>query len=295
MKPVAGLACVLAVALGATVLPQAGVNARAGVDAGAHASAPTRVSGQKDFHAPLDRVLDTYVRGGLVYYRALKSERSTLDRYLAALDITPAQLAEWPADAQKAFWINAYNALVLRTVIDAYPIQGKSSAYPADSIRQVPGAFERRQHRVAGQALTLDDIEGRVLAAFGDARIVLALGRGAIGSGRLRSEAFAGDRLGEQLGEAVAECVQRKACFEIDRVARVVRVSPMIGWRTALFEKTYGGKPVGPWASRSPIERAVAVMVAPHLLPGERDAFTADGFTLQYGEMDWRLNDLTGR
>ena len=42
-----------------------------------------------------------------------------------------------------AFWLNAYNALVLKTVVDHYPIPGASAGYPAKSIRQIPGAFER--------------------------------------------------------------------------------------------------------------------------------------------------------
>ena len=92
--------------------------------------------------------------------------------------------------AQQAFWLNAYNALVLRTVIDGYPISGKAPAYPSNSVRQIPGAFERLKHRVAGESLTLDEIETTKILPFGDARMLLALGRGAIGSHRLRSEAY---------------------------------------------------------------------------------------------------------
>ena len=36
-------------------------------------------------HARFERILDTYVRDGLVYYRALKAERRVLDNYLAHL------------------------------------------------------------------------------------------------------------------------------------------------------------------------------------------------------------------
>jgi len=78
---------------------------------------------QTDRHAVLDRVLDTYVRNGLVYYRALRAERSSLDRYVASLDVPAAQVSAWSPAEQQAFWLNAYNALVLRTVVDAYPIR----------------------------------------------------------------------------------------------------------------------------------------------------------------------------
>src|SRR6185436_5509008 len=104
-----------------------------------------------------DQLLDLYVRNGDVYYRALRSDRAKLDGYINLL--ATASVAKAPRQDQIAFWVNAYNALVLRTVIDHYPIQARSSQYPAKSIRQIPGAFERLPHRVAGRTLTLDQIE----------------------------------------------------------------------------------------------------------------------------------------
>ena len=89
----------------------------------------------------LDQLLDLYVRNGEVYYRAIKSERAKLDSYVSQL--AGASLDKESRDEQLAFWLNAYDALVLRTVADHYPIQGKSAEYPAKSIRQISGAFER--------------------------------------------------------------------------------------------------------------------------------------------------------
>ena len=103
-----------------------------------------------------------------------------LDRYIASLNgPSAAELAKGTPAEQKAFWINAYNALVLRTVIDHFPIRGRAAEYPAVSIRQIPGAFEKPIHRVAGRAVSLDGIEKDILAPLGDARVFLALGRGA--------------------------------------------------------------------------------------------------------------------
>src|SRR5215212_4218203 len=94
-------------------------------------------------HRPFDEILDLYVRDGLVYYHALKLERGKFDRYVQALgEVNADTVKGWPRERQLAYWINAYNAFVLRTVIDGYPIRGRSSEYPANSIRQIPGAFE---------------------------------------------------------------------------------------------------------------------------------------------------------
>src|SRR3989454_4205549 len=176
-----------------------------------------------------DEFLDLYVRDGYVYYRALRSERSRFDAYVNSL--AGVQIDALPRDDQLAFWLNAYNALVLRTVIDHYPIQGRSPDYPPKSIRQIPGAFERLPHRVAGRTLTLDQIEQTVLPTFHDPRVYLALGRGSVGGGRLRSEAFAPGRLESQLKEVSEECLTRSECVHLDRDANKLTVSAIFSWR----------------------------------------------------------------
>src|SRR6266545_2198168 len=78
------------------------------------------------FHRPLDQILDVNVRDGLVYYRALRSDRGRLDRYVASLNIASATYESWSREHKMAFWLNAYNAIVLQTVINHYPIHGVS-------------------------------------------------------------------------------------------------------------------------------------------------------------------------
>jgi Protein of unknown function, DUF547 len=241
----------------------------------------------------LDQLLDLYVRDGFVYYRALRADRSKLDGYINQL--AGENIARFSRDAQIAFWLNAYNALVLRTAIDHYPIQGHAPAYPSKSIRQIPGAFEGVPHRVAGRTLTLDDIEKKVLPEYHDPRVYLALGRGAVGSGRLRSEAYMPDRLETQLGEMVAECTSRPVCAQIDRNANKILASAIFSWREKEFAATYGDKAPAMFAARSPIERAILSLVEPKLLAAERQLFAQNTFQVVFEPFDWSLNDLTGR
>ena len=243
-------------------------------------------------HRALDVILDTYVREGLVYYRALRSERGRLDAYISNLDVPAAAFDAWSRDEQAAFWLNAYNALVLRTVVNAYPIRGKSPQYPADSIMQVPGAFVAKRHRVGGRVLALEDIEKQILPTFGDPRMFFALGRGSIGGGRLRSEAFTAARLEQQLASVAAECVTRNECFRYDPAADRIEISPLFGWREAEFTRALAGD-TSAFPNRSPIERAVMELVLPHVLPSEARGLRRNTFTMAYAEYDWRLNDLT--
>lgn len=252
----------------------------------------TAASGVDPLHAPLDAVLNLDVRDGLVYYNALKHQRAALDRYIASLDgPATAGYAGWTADRQLAFWLNAYNAFVLQTVVNHYPIRGTASEYPPASIRQIPGAFDRTTHRAAGRSVTLDQIEHEILPTFGDPRAFLALGRGAIGSGRLRSEAFSAARVQEQLQAVQAECLERVQCAQIDRVAGVVRISPIFSWDSKSFVAKYADD-AGPYTGRSPIERAMLVYIGGDLLGTEKDFLRANTFRVEYQKFDWRLNDL---
>jgi len=242
---------------------------------------------------PFDVILDTYVRDGYVYYRALKLERRRLDEYvrqLGASDVDKRTRAE-----QMAFWLNAYDALVLQTVIDGYPAPRRSNEYPQRSIRQTPGSFEKLTHRVGGRTLTLDQIEQTILPKFNDPRLYFALGRGAVGGGRLRSESFAAGTIEKQLAEVASECVTRAECIQVDAATNKLMASAIFSWHEKEFVAAYGDKAPPLYASRSPIERAILAFVAPKLLQTERDFLEKNMFQLAYKPFDWSLNDLTGR
>jgi hypothetical protein len=257
--------------------------------------AVAQAPGPDGLHAPLDQLLELYVRDGLVYYNAVKSDRRRLDGYVAALNGPQARgIDRLPHDEQMAFWLNAYNALVLATVVDNYPIRGRAANYPSTSIRQIPGAFDKTTHMVAGRAVTLDQIETTVLAAFRDPRLYLAIGRGAVGSGRLRSEAYDGARLGEQLASVAAEFAAGGHLLDIDEATGTVTVTAIVSWREADFIAAYGSATLPRYAARSPIEKALLAFIEPNLLPHERDFLEQNRFRVQFAQFDWRLNDLTG-
>jgi hypothetical protein len=242
---------------------------------------------------PFDQILDLYVRDGYVYYRALKIERARLDGYVNSL--ANADVDRMSREAKLAFWLNAYDAFVLQTVIDHYPIQGRAPGYPARSIRQIPGAFEQTKHRAAGLSLTLDQIEQTVLPEFHDPRVFFAISRGAVGGGRLRSEAYTSAGLEEQLASVAQECSNRSQCVQLDRESNKLAASPIFSWREKDFAVTYAGKAPQAFANRSPIERAIIAYVHPTLLTTEREVLDQNTFQLTYPPFDWSLNDLTGR
>jgi hypothetical protein len=246
-------------------------------------------------HAPFDALLDMHVRDGLVYYRALQDDRARLNRYVASLNAPSVAegYTKWSTDQKKALWLNAYDALVLQTVVNNYPIKGRASMYPPNSIRQIPGAFEKTPHMIAGRSVTLDSIETAVLPEFGDPRVYIALGRGAVGSGRLRSEAFSSKSVNRQLDEARKQFVTTPRWTKIDALSGKISVNPILSWRSAEFIKKYSGEAFD-LPRRESIELAVVGFLRPHLLDSEEEFIKKNTFQLTYEPFDWRLNDLTG-
>jgi hypothetical protein len=266
----------------------------------------TPAPGADPLHRPLDQILDVDVRDGLVYYRTLKSDRGRLDRYVASLNLPAATYQSWSPKQQMAFWVDAYNAFVLTTVINHYPLRG--------TIRDIPGAFDKTTWRAAGRAVTLDQIEKTILPEFKEPRLYFALGRGAVGGGRLRSEAYTAERLDRQLAEIQAEFVNSAHLYRLDRLTGTIDISPIVSWHDAEFIAAYDPSPgTGPdtaptppggagrpgsamasLAQRSPIERAVIAFLMPALLPSEKEFVQKNQWKMAFLPMDWRLNDLTG-
>ena len=161
------------------------------------------------------------MRDGLVYYNAVKSDRRRLDSYVAALNGPQARAIDRAPERRADGVLAECLQRAGRCKPSSTTIRSADapSNYPANSVRQIPGAFDRTPHTVAGRSLTLDQIETKVLAGFRDPRLYLAIGRGAMGGGRLRSEAYNGATLGEQLASVATEFATGGHLLDIDESA----------------------------------------------------------------------------
>ena len=252
-----------------------------GVALAAAALAVSAVAAQDNTSRLLDETLDLYVRDGLVYYRALRSDRSRLDRYVSA--IGGADVAGRPRDEQVAFWINAYNAIVLKTVIDHYPtaqrFEGVSGAqHPADSGRvraqRAPGRGKERDAR-SDRAERPGGVRrsARLPALWAAVRSEAA----GCGARPIRAQTSSGSS-----SDVANECATRAQCVEIDKSENEVRVSSIFSWRQKEFAAVYADKAEQTYAARSPIERAVLALVSPQLLTTEREFLEPNQFKVVY-------------
>src|SRR5215470_10996757 len=111
-------------------------------------------------HTVLTAELKKYVEGPLVHYRRWKEHPEGLNRYIALLSkMRVDEYAGLSEDEKKCLWINAYNALTIKIVLERYPIHGIKPYYPPDSLRQIPDVWEAYHFRVAGKEVNLYNIE----------------------------------------------------------------------------------------------------------------------------------------
>ena len=146
-------------------------------------------------HDTWQDLLDAYVAAdasgvNLVDYAALAAnaaDAEKLARYLEYLEGFDPR--EYSRAEQMAYWINFYNALTVKVVLDAYPV---------DSIRDIhegmiplTGPWDDVHATVAGQDLTLNDIEHGILRPiWRDKRIHYAVNCAAYGCPHLLTTAF---------------------------------------------------------------------------------------------------------
>ncbi len=240
-------------------------------------------------------VLSDYVDdNGLVDYAALRDNGSRLETYARSLDALDRETyVSWSDEVKIAFWINAYNGLTVKLIVDNYPIKSsrlKSIVYPKNSIRQISGAWKEVQFRVMGESITLDTIEHKMLrAGFDEPRIHMALVCAALSCPMLRNEPYTGDNLDAQLEDQSARFMAGDTRFRIDRKAGIVRLSAIFDWFGGDFVSRYGtGDPAG---KRSEKTQAVINFVSRYVENEDQEYLAADNYKIKHLDYDWSLNE----
>jgi Protein of unknown function, DUF547 len=230
-----------------------------------------------------DRLLRAYVtENGWVDYAGLARERAGLNRFLEQLATVSPTGYQRNSD-RLAFWINSYNAFTLVDALDT--VYGKRHG-----VREVSGFFDKRKHAVAGEQLTLDEIEkrGRDLR---DPRIHFAIVCASTSCPKLQRFAYSGEKLDSQLEQAArAFLADPNRGLRYDAGRNDLLVSPIFKWYAGDFTGSEGSL----WA------RAKATVSGSELLdfiagyaPAEAVQHIRENHPkLHYFSYDWSLNSL---
>ena len=230
---------------------------------------------QSEFsHDLFDQVLQKYVDSqGRVDYAGLKSDPGTLESYLDLLAVNaPSDKATFQTGL--AFWINAYNALTIKGVLDHYPTTS------VRKIRLFGGFFSRIKFQVGGRSYTLDNIEHDIIRyEYGDPRIHFALVCASLGCPILEKRVFVPETLEERLDNATAKFINNSEKVRLDRENRVLYLSKIFEWYAEDFEDTHD---------------SVINFIAEYLPETDAAFLKKEKVQLQYLEYDWSLNVQSG-
>ena len=231
---------------------------------------------------------------GMVNYRNLKAQPQKLQAFVTALsNVERKDFDEWSDNEKIAFWLNTYNALTLKAIIDNYPIKSsffKSRIYPKNSIRQIAGVWDKTTFKVMGQKLILGHIEHKILRVkFDEPRIHMAMVCAAIGCPPLLNEPYTGDKLQEQLDDRTRRFLADSAKFKVERTDERIYLSPIFKWFATDFIKKYGTKKN--LGRHNKEESAILNFIASYLDKAQKDYVLSGKFKIKYLKYDWSLNE----
>ena len=219
-------------------------------------------------HAPFETLLKKYVDGkGMVAYGRLhrsEADREVLNRYVAA--IGDASVEGHGESARLAFYLNAYNALVLHDVLERWPVE---------TVIEEDGFFDGKKHRVAGRSLTLNELEHDevIRKEFEEPRIHFVLVCAAVDCPRLRTTALTVENLERELAAATREFVPGATRLTS---SGVVETSQLFNWFAEDFEKDAG---------------SVAVYLGRNVRDLRlRAALASDDVEITFAEYNWAIN-----
>ena len=191
-------------------------------------------------HTPWNDFLETHVVAGgdgvnRVRYGAVDAAaRDGLEFYLSML--TGTEVSRLGHTEQLAFWINLYNLLTVRVILDHQPVK---------SIRDIdisPGFFAdgpwgKPLATIEGEAVSLDDIEHRIpRPIWRDPRIHYAVNCASIGCPNLEAEAFTAENTLTLLERAAQAYVNHPRGASVGADGALV-VSSIYEW----FKADFGG------------------------------------------------------
>jgi uncharacterized protein DUF547 len=229
-------------------------------------------------HTAWNRFLQSYARLGpdgvarIPYARITAPDRDALAADLSRLSGLP--ISRYSRREQFAFWVNLYNELTIKVVLDHYP---------TSSITQIgisPGLFSlgpwgRKLITIEGEKLSLDDIEHRILRPiWRDPLIHYAVNCASLGCPNLQHEAFTAANSDGLFERAARGYVNHPRGAMVS--AGKLTVSSIYVW----YEADFGGTERG---------------VIEHLkhYAGPRLAAALAGIhDISDNRYDWRLNDL---
>jgi hypothetical protein len=183
----------------------------------------------KDFFDMADKFLAKQVKNGSVNYKAIAADRTALDALVAMAGVKQKFTS---TGEEKAFYLNVYNIMVIKGILNAYPVKGPLA---------IDGFFDKKTFLVNGASVTLNQLENDIVRKkFNDARIHFALVCGALSCPPLPSYAYKPALLDAQLENLTRQSIQNSSFTRVDYNKKTAAISMIFNWYKEDFIKAKG-------------------------------------------------------
>ena len=244
-------------------------------------------------HTVFETLLKTYVdSAGQVDYEswhASENARTRLNTYLAAVSrFSPDNAADRFATRSDAlaYWLYAYNAYVIKSVLDRWPLASVTNVKAPVEFVKGFGFFYRQRFLFGETPYSLYAVENKkIRATYKDARIHFVLNCGSESCPALRPELPTGDELELFLQQAAFEFVSDERHVRIDHDSKRIILSEIFKW----FEKDF----INDLRKRGlPSDRGLVDYLSS--IAGEKqrtELLKAADYDIAFEGYDWSLND----
>ena len=240
---------------------------------------------------PSDRLGHTLagiVRGHRVDYAALAADRQELNQYVASIaEAGPTRTPALFPDAHHslAYYLNAYNALVLHGVLAHWPGVGS-----VKDIAALYGFFRRHTFRLDGGTVTLHALENDVIRSrFAESRVHFALNCASASCPALDAEPFRAATLEAHLDRLTRAFFASDKGLALDAPAKRLMLSKILDWYRDDFLADLRA-PGGP-DSPTVVDYALRYLPAAKRAEVERVCGPrAAGCEVTFARYDWGLN-----
>ncbi len=172
------------------------------------------------FFEKSDKFFNTFVINNKVDYLLIKNNPEQLDEVLqiaATMDISTLDI-----NSYKAFWINTYNLLVIKGIVNKYPMK---------SVQEIKGFFDNTTYTVANQDMTLKIIEKNMLRkVLKDPFLNFVLVCAANGCPPLINKAYQPEYIDQQLEDQTKISINNSKFIRINKDTKTVEVSEIFDW-----------------------------------------------------------------
>jgi len=179
-------------------------------------------------------------------------------------------------DAELVFWINAYNACVIHTITEHYPVK---------SVDKIDKFDTEKTHLIAGEKYSFAELRDKI-AGF-DPRALFALMSGSKGGFLPAKDAYRYSHINASLDAAVRVFVNNPNNVNVSRIQNTVHVNEYFKLINDAFKKVTKSKNSGRWAG-------IRYVISAYVEKGADQRYLTNGeYQLEFAIVSHELNDNT--